>query len=116
MTNFEVHINGNKVSLAGLNSKYGVLTAIVTCRRRFGEEEGTVTIDISGLDSETRNRLEWFQQDLHHNDEITVKILPSGESETPSVLTEEDMRKRLLEANLKTFYRLRDELKDHINS
>lgn len=39
---------------------------------------------------------------------------PAMKSDPPTILTEERMKQRLLENNLKTFYRLREELKDHI--
>lgn len=116
MTSLEITLNGEKVSLAGLKSEYGVITAIVTCKKRFGEKEETITLDVAGLDSQTRNRWEWFNKDLQNTDEIIVKIIPSDKSEQPSVITEETMRQRLLEDNLKTFYRLREELKDHITT
>lgn len=114
MTSFEIILNGEKVSSASLNSEYGVITTIVTCIKRIGEEHETIELDISGLDSQTQNRWEWLSKELQNTDEITIKILPSGETEPPSIMTIEAMQKRMLENNLKTFYRLREQLKDHI--
>lgn len=116
MTSFEILLNGEKVALAGLNAEFGVVTAIITCVKRINEEQESITCEVAGLDSQSRDRWEWLKKDLQGMDEVTIKVLPSVNPEPPSVITEEMMRKKLLEDKLKTFYRLREELKDYIIS
>lgn len=114
MTNLEIKLNSEIVSTAGLNSEYGVLSAMVTCVKRLGEKEESVTLDISGLNSQTGERLEWINKELEQNDEVIIKISASARSDSPSVVSLEEMKKRDFEYKIKAFYRLKEELREHI--
>lgn len=115
MTNLEIKINGAVVSLASLNSKHGVITAIITTSRKLNESEDSNNLYISGVDSDAGNRLEWGEYSLLPGDEVIVKLTEDAVvTDAPTTLTSEMVEKRNLENKLKTFYQLKKELKDHI--
>lgn len=112
MTNLEVKLNGKTLSVAGMESLYGVMSVIVMSNKKFGQDE-EVTLDVSGLNTETQARLEWVSQNVVPGDEITIRIAESNAGTyKPGVVTLEDMEARDLEHKIKTYNRLKEELKD----
>ena len=97
----EVQVNGEAAATVGLEGE-GVLSAIVTWVRRSepislpdqANPEATgdirhdtreqVTIEIAGLDGENRKHLTWLEKPLALGDEVTVRVLPAGETDPPA--------------------------------
>lgn len=102
----EVQVNGDRAATVGLGGD-GVLSAIVTWVRRSTprsagsaeaggggagpsgalahDTEEEVAIEIAGLDGEARHHLTWLEQPLAVGDEVTVRILPPGDCDKPTV-------------------------------
>lgn len=112
MINFEVKLNGKTLSVAGMESLYGIMSVIVMSNKKFGEDE-ELTLVISGLNTETQARLEWVSQNLVPGDEITIKIAETNAGlYKPDIVTLKDMEVSDREHKIKTYNRLKEELKD----
>lgn len=113
---FEVSLNGKKLCRAGFDTKYSVMTAILTwCRRKLDESEA-LDLQVGGLNSDDEKHYYWIEQPIAEGDEINVKIIDSGFGK--GILREhsvEEDEKFILESKLKTYYKLKDELKEHLN-
>ena len=110
---FEVSLNGEKLAVAGIN-EFGVLTTIITWVRKLNTENEEIELNLSGLDSETREQLKWLNQPLSCNDEILIRIV-EAESDKPLKITmPEEMDGAKLESKIKYYYQLKEELKDHL--
>ena len=101
---FEVNLNGERMCIAGMN--FGVLTTTLTWIRRdsanphvkarhAGElaECGYAEISIGALStagyepSGQDEILNWVRRELNIGDELVIRVLPPGDSDTPSKRT-----------------------------
>jgi len=94
---FEISINGKKICIAGINSKYGTLTSILTWVKRdlnqFSPEvrhkipEEKLDLNVGGYISHAKNddeNLEWINQSLSPGDEIKIRIIESPQAGEPT--------------------------------
>src|SRR5262249_21651920 len=98
---FQVLVNGELRGTAGMEST-GVLSLILDWVRRdpaaapkelrsdleFNEEEwvgNEVRVRLGGLDSASREHVEWFGSELRPGDEVIVRVLPPGEFDAPAL-------------------------------
>ena len=96
---YELLINGEKVTVAGVND-FGVMSGIVSWVKRspskvtaelrardgFVEAEflkEVCEVTITGLDSSDGNHYQWVQRALVPGDEVTFRILSQGEVDVP---------------------------------
>jgi hypothetical protein len=96
---FQVLVNGKPIAITG-TSTFGVLTTIVNWVRRdpaaitdelrkspnFDEVKFSAEVcelELSALDSITKRHASWGATTLRPGDEVTVRILPSGEYDDP---------------------------------
>jgi hypothetical protein len=106
---FEVLINGKRICTAGVNG-YGVLSAVLSRVKRNPTQvtptalENTtlerflaelVEFEVGGLDSsdaagEHGQYLTWHKRPMQVGDEVTIRILPAGESDPPRTHVEPD--------------------------
>lgn len=114
MTNFEVSLNGEKICLAGIPAQYSVLAVHTIRVRRRGEEIETLDLNVSGLNSETSEQYRWQTRDLRINDEIRIKIVDSDFPDQPDEIIPQESKDDSLKRKIEYFYRLKEELKDHI--
>jgi hypothetical protein len=110
---FEIYVNGQLVSTAGITSEFGVVTAITKWVNSSVDNYKDLSVEISGLDSTNDSYLKWFTQDLVIGDEVTIKIADSNEISTPIVKPKMSDEEHL-ERKISYFHRLKEELKDHI--
>lgn len=77
---FEVYINSCKVCTAGIGEP-GVLSAQITSVDVSGGEKipRETTASIGGLVSRTREHVDWFNRRLRKGDEITLRIIETGD-------------------------------------
>ena len=76
---FEVSKNGTRLCTAGLNGKF-VLSAIVTHVDVIDpgpKPRRKLDLVISGLDSETKEHMNWRRVDLKRGDRIEIRVLES---------------------------------------
>jgi len=114
MISFEIFLNGTRLNVAGIKSEAGVLTSIVTWVKRKNENNDEIFLDVSGSDSSQQKSLKWIDTKLHLNDEIHIKITGNDQIDQPEI-KKADYHAALLESKLKSYYRLKEELKDHID-
>ncbi len=119
---FEIFINGNKACTAGVDSKYGVLSSILTwvkrdlnnfsssTRDKIPSEE--LDLNVSGQISRSQNdyeNLDWIKERLSIGDEIKIRIIESSKVDPPSKRQQSDpdflkKQKRKYYENLKKEY------------
>jgi hypothetical protein len=97
---FQLLVNGVVKATADMES-LGVLTVILDWVRRdlatapddlrseadFDPQDwigNEINVRLGGLDSTTDEVVSWFDHDLQVGDEITVRVLPPGEFDTPT--------------------------------
>ena len=98
---FEVLINGKVVATTGVGGANGVLSAIVTWVRRnpaaisakvradpdFDELaflNEFCELELRALDSVADQHNSWGKHGLRPGDEVTIRVLPSGEYDAPN--------------------------------
>lgn len=111
---FEVTLNGQKIATAQIESDFGVLTTIVTWVRRDDNSE-SLNVSISGLDSVAEKKIKWAAQDLKIGDKLLVSVIEEKTTQKDEKGIEIFDTTTVLERKLKTYYYLKEELKEHIN-
>lgn len=113
MTTFDVKVNDEQICIAGIDSEAGVLTGIVSLLQRKGAAE-EINLIISGQDSVIGDQYTWNHVSLKAGDEITIKIGNGITISEARKKTKEEIMANEIEAKLRSYYRLKEELKDHI--
>ena len=83
---FEVSTNGIRLCTAGLNGK-SVLSAIVTHVDVIDpgpKPRRKLDLVISGLDSETKEHMNWRRVDLKRGDRIEIRVIESTTADAPA--------------------------------
>lgn len=109
-----VKINGKQICKAGFDKENFVLTAIASLVHREGGSEGR-TLSVGGLDSDISEHVNWHSDHLSLGDRITLEVI-EGPFDPPqpaknNVWSEEDN----IQQELKRYYQLKEELKEHID-
>lgn len=114
METVEIILNGQKICKAGILSKQSSFGVIVNMALSEGNPS-LINLDVSGLDIEKDEHLHWHNSNLEINDEVIIRIIESPSADEPSrKISRSDRQKRYLEDKLESFYKLREELKEHI--
>ncbi|WP_316814581.1 hypothetical protein [Pedobacter nyackensis] len=113
---FEVYVNGELVTKAGITADLGVLSMITTWVKRATYNDESLSLTVSGLNSIENTHLDWYGSELKIGDEINIKITDQKEVTNPTIkqgwtMTDES----ILEDKLKRFYSLKEELKEYID-
>ncbi len=108
-----IKINGEQIARAGFNESHYVLHAMAAFARRRGRNDA-FGFHVGGLDSDANNHVDWLKTTLNLGDIVSLEIVKGPfeppEPHQPPVVSEEDQ----LKYELELFYRLKEELKDHI--
>jgi hypothetical protein len=94
---FEVSKNGTRLCTAGLNGK-SVLSAIVTHVVVIDpgpKPRRKLDLVISGLDSETKEHMNWRRVDLKRGDQIEIRVIESTTADAPAHISRMPARKAL---------------------
>ena len=110
---FEITFNNEKLCRAGLNADFGVISCILMAIRREEDSKEETYIHVGGLDSVSNENANWEKRVLSEGDEIRIKII-SGEFDLPESIRKEDPADIILEQKIKYFYKLKEELKEHL--
>ncbi|WP_286848865.1 MULTISPECIES: hypothetical protein [Sphingobacterium] len=109
-----IRINGEQITRAGFNKAHYVLHAMAAFARRRGHNDA-FGFHVGGLDSDANIHVDWLNATLNLGDIVTLEIVKGpfdpSEPHLSRVVSEEDQ----LNYELELFYRLKEELKDHIN-
>lgn len=111
---FEIFVNNELVTVAGITAEFGVLTMIATWVKRQKYNDESLSLTVSGLNSIDNTSLSWYGSELKIGDEIHIKITDQSEVTNPTVTKSCSNNESILEDKLKYFYSLKEELKDHI--
>lgn len=121
MIGFEISINGKRVLLAGLNNDPGVLNAIIDYIKRENLSNGKssieeeISIRVGGLNSNTKDHLEWTNEKLKIGDSIIIKVVEALKVDDPALVRKNDsVADEIIESKIKYFYQLKEELKDYL--
>jgi len=90
---FQIHLNGKRVSTAGVG-KLGVLSAHVTWVRRAGEDE-ELTLHVGGLVTPTDERVRWLDRKLKVGDEVSIRVAKDAPVDRPKSRERRDRSKDL---------------------
>jgi len=108
-----IKINGKQITRAGFDKDHYVLHVIAAFARRRGRN-GAFGFHVGGLDSDAESHVNWLKTTLNLGDIVTLEIVKGpfdpSEPNQPPVVSEENQ----LKYELELFYRLKEELKDHI--
>jgi hypothetical protein len=108
-----IRINGEQITRAGFNKAHYVLHAMAAFARRRGSNDA-FGFHVGGLDSDANSHVDWLKTTLNLGDLVTFEIVKGpfdpSESHVQPAVSEEDQ----LKYELELFYRLKEELKDHI--
>lgn len=112
---FEVYVNEELVTTAGITTEFGVLSMITTWVRRQKLNDESLSLTVTGLNSVDNTNLNWYGSELKIGDEIRIKITDDSQITNPTI-TEgwSNSDERILADKLKYFHVLKEELKDHI--
>ena len=108
MIAFEISINGNKTTTAGIG-EYGVLSAILSWVKRRADGSEEMTFDVGGLvsnDQRTEN-LRWLCENLNIGDEVTIRIVDIPEAE-PAIERHSRSAQEDIEAERNYYQRLKE--------
>ncbi|TBN02420.1 hypothetical protein EYD45_11975 [Hyunsoonleella flava] len=111
---FEIKLNGELLTRAGLQNNHGIVTCIVNAVLRKEEKKQSLELHVSGLNSDENQHIKWTKlTELKENDIVSVKIV-AGNFDEPKEKSKKRSDKYLLEQKIKTYHKLKEELKDHI--
>jgi predicted DNA-binding antitoxin AbrB/MazE fold protein len=95
MVCFEVKRNGARLYTAGINSKC-ILSAIVTHVDVIDpgpKPRRTLDLLVSGLNSETKQHMNWRRVDLKTGDRVEIRVIESTKADSPARITKSQTRK-----------------------
>jgi hypothetical protein len=115
MTNygFEIELNGEILHRAGFDNQYYVLNCIISSMRRKIDESEELDFRVSGLNSDTEQHVDWMVQKLKLGDKISVQVIADN-FDKPVKVRARDSKQVILEEKIKYYYKLKEELKEHL--
>ena len=90
---FHVHLNGKKVSTAGVG-ELGVLGAHVSWVRRAGQD-AELTLHVGGLITPTQEHVRWLDRKLKVGDEVSIRVIEDAPIDRPRSRERSDHSKDL---------------------
>lgn len=111
---FEVSLNGKKLCRAGFDTKYSVITTILTWFRRKLDEDQSLDLHVGGLNENQDQSYYWIEQPVKLDDEITIKIIDKNFDE--GILKEKQLiEEDIIKDKIAYYHQLKEELKEHLN-
>ena len=110
---FKVLINEELICRAGFENENSVVTCILDSIGGKNDDSEELNISICGLNSDTNQRADWYENNLQEGDKISIEII-SDNFDTPSSIREPKSEKDIIAQELKYFNKLKAELKDHL--
>ena len=110
---FQVNINDKTICRAGFENENSIVTCILDSVRRKNDKSEQLNIAISGLNSDTHQHADWFKNKLQEGDKISIEII-SNNFDNPISITKAHSKKDILNQKLKSYHKLKEELKDYL--
>lgn len=111
---FEIKVNDEKICRAGLDVDYYVVSCDLISKMRKNDECNDVSIQVGGLNSLNMNHVNWITRDLKKGDKVCIEIIDENFDE-PSEITIPNTEEFALQERIKLYYKLKEELKEHLN-
>ncbi|SKB77148.1 hypothetical protein SAMN05660841_02273 [Sphingobacterium nematocida] len=111
----KIKINEQLVSNAGFNKDNYVLTGGITFVRKKGSCEDCY-FNIGGLDSDEGEHVDWYRTEVRVGDVITMEVI-DGPFDAPSHRYKNELSpEEIIQNKIECYNRLKEELKEHINT
>jgi hypothetical protein len=110
---FEIKLNDEKLTRAGFDTDYYVISCMLDSMMRKDDDEKEISLTVTGLNSMTKNHVEWITKILQKGDVINIEIITDN-FDLPSKVRVEDGDEVVLQQKIKYFYKLKEELKEHL--
>lgn len=113
---FEVKLNDELLCKAGFNDNHSVVSCIIDAVLRKNKDKQEVRLNISGLNSDTKEHVKWLPFDsnnLNEGDIVTIKIIKDN-FDSPIEISEKKSDEYILKQKIRAYNKLKEELKDHI--
>jgi hypothetical protein len=105
---FEVKRNGARLCTAGINSKC-ILSAIVTHVDVIDpgpKPRRTLDLLVSGLNTETKQHMNWRRVDLKSGDRVEIRVIESAKADSPARIAKSQTRKNVCNRRARSNSRL----------
>ena len=111
---FEISLNDKLLCKAGFGNNHGIVTCIIDAILRKDKKEQELFLNISGLNSDTGQHVKWLRNNaLNEHDTIVIKVI-KNDFDSPNEIREKKSEEFLLEQKIKTYKRLKEELKGYL--
>lgn len=114
---FKIYINSEPIKVTGIDVD-GSMGFYLNLRNKPDNEEQDIKIDSVAYLKNEDLFYKWIvNHDVDENDEITIKIISDEDFDDPVEVLPRDnpeSKEFALKSKLKTYYKLKEELKDHI--
>lgn len=113
---FKVYLNDQLISTHGMDTD-GVVSQIINLKNDMKENEQSIYIHCGGFRSDIQEHYKWVDRALKPNDKITIEMVEDAVYDSPIEVKPHDnpaMDEFILQSKLKTFYNLKEELKEYI--
>lgn len=115
MTALEIKLNDKIISTVGITG-VGSLNSIITLLRKEDNHE-YVRLIVGGSSSSEKKSFDWVDEDLKMGDNVTITITSTDNITRPVKETsEKEIDDIVIQQKIKTFHRLKEELKGHIDT
>ena len=111
---FEIGLNGKKLVRAGLYCRHYVLTCILGSLRRDSDESEELKINVSGLDINADQHVDWMREDLKLGDTLSIKVIDDN-FDKPVACRERVSEEEIRKDKIDYYYRLKKELKEYLD-
>ncbi len=111
---FEVKLNDKLLCKTGFENNEHVVTCIIDALFRKDDKKQKLQLNVSGLNAKTNQHNKWvISEELEENDIISIKVI-KGDFDVPIIMDEKRSDEFLLEQKIKTYYKLKEELKEYL--
>lgn len=111
---FEIKLNGKVLCIAGQKENHGVVTCIINAIFRKKDETQQLNLNVSGLNSDTLEYTKWIKEtELKLDDEILIKVVDTH-FDLPKETKKHHRKELSIDQKLKKYYKLKEELKEHL--
>ena len=112
---FKIYLNHELITTSGIDTE-GSLTQTLNLKNDFENEKQSIILHNGAYLSDSKDHYKWIDRELKENDKLTVEIVEVAKFDAPTNIYPDDpgMNALVLSSKLKTYYRLKEELKEHL--
>ena len=113
---FKIYINGEPAKVTGIDVD-GSMGFHLMLRNDLENEEQDIKVDAGAYLKNENLSYKWISQYLKKDDEIIIKVVSDEEFDDPIEVKPYDnpeLNDFILKSKLKSYYKLKEELKDHL--